>query len=158
MMGGATFFITTKIQDCAGVVLTEDLWNAWLESLFEYGSMEKVVFASNALLRALQGFGLNGLETRPGDSKLGMAITSYLSPFGTVNIVRHKQLAGATWGYSGIGIDLDSIEICPLRDTILNKLNLESQGTDAKVEEYFSEISARIMEEKKHAILRNFTV
>ena len=103
--GGALHYLTSNAQAIGGT-LTEAVFDAWCaDKAFKDGSDEKVLFASSFLISVLNGFSKAKLNTAIGQKKYGVAYTDYVTPFGTLSLVRHRLLEGAIYGKMGFVVD-----------------------------------------------------
>jgi len=133
---------------------TEAEFEAWLENAFEYGNVEKYLFASPAVVSMINGWAKGKLEVTMGEKNYGLTIIRYLSPHGTVNVIKHPLLTGTTYGNYAIMLDLECLTYRYLsnRDTKL-LTNRQNPGEDAIVEEYLTECGLQMEQEKRHAIM-----
>jgi len=133
---------------------TEAEFETWLESAFAYGNVEKYLFASAAVVSMINGWAKGKLEITQGEKNYGLTIIKYLSPHGTVNIIKHPLLTGTTYGNYAIMLDLECLTYRPLsnRDTKL-LTNRQAPGDDEQVDEYLTECGLMMELEKRHAIM-----
>ena len=117
----------TTIDVGAGTkTFDEDDWNGYLADASSFGDNERTFFSASEIIQRINKFGLDGLRTRPADSKLGIAVVSYTSPFMDVNLIRHRFLS-ATYGHSWFGIGIDFMDVS-LRFKLRTKLNVAIQA------------------------------
>ena len=133
---------------------TEAEFETWLEDAFKYGNTEKYLFASAAIVSMINGWAKGKLEITQGEKNYGLTILKYLSPHGTVNIIKHDLLTGTTYGNYAIMLDMETLTYRYLsnRDTKL-LTNRQNPGEDAVVEEYLTECGLMMELEKRHAIM-----
>lgn len=133
---------------------TEAEFETWLESAFANGNTEKYLFASAAVVSMINGWAKGKLEITQGEKNYGLTILKYLSPHGTVNIIKHDLLTGTTYGNYAVMLDLEALTYRYLtnRDTKL-LTNRQNPGEDAVVEEYLTECGLMIELEKRHAVM-----
>jgi len=138
----------------AANVDTEAEFEAWLEDAFKYGNTEKYLFTSAAVVSMINGWAKGKLEITQGEKNYGLTILKYLSPHGTVNIIKHDLLTGTTYGNYAIMLDMETLTYRYLsnRDTKL-LTNRQNPGEDAVVEEYLTESGLMMELEKRHAIM-----
>jgi hypothetical protein len=103
-MEGVLSWIQTNRMAVDGV-LGEGEFDAFLEMGFQYGSSTKVLLASQRLVRSINNFAKNRMETVNLEGSYGMDISEYRGPSGRVWIMSDRELKGAV--YSGYGILLD---------------------------------------------------
>lgn len=113
--------ITTIDVGAGTLTFNEDDWNGYLADASSFSDGEKTFFGAADILRRINKFGLEGLRTRPADSKLGIAVTSYVSPFVDVNIIRHRFM-NSSYGHAWFGIGIDFMDVS-LRYKMRTKLN-----------------------------------
>jgi hypothetical protein len=103
--GGVLHYLTSNAQAIGGT-LTEAVFDAWCaDKAFKDGSDEKVLFASSFLISVLSGFAKAKMNTTVAQNKYGVNYTDYVTPFGTLSIVRHRLLEGAVYGKMGFVVD-----------------------------------------------------
>lgn len=153
---GLLKFITTNVTSDVGT-LTKKAFDEFCATAFQYGSDEKICFASGILLSAISTIAGQVLQTRIGEETFGLSIKEYISPFGKLNLVYHKGLESL---YNGMGIvvDLPNIMYRPLkgRDTKL-KTNIQANDADEQKDEYITEAGLQVELEKTHAVISGVT-
>lgn len=156
--GGVDHFISTNASDMGGT-MTESEWEAYLRTGFRYGSKTKFVFASPIWISAISFWARGKLQMLPKDKTYGIAVTQFISPHGTVNLV-NCQLFGETTAYAGVAylVDLDGVKYRYLanRDTKL-KTHIEDPSADGEEDEYVSEVGLHFEQEKKSSYGYNVT-
>lgn len=156
--GGVDYFISTNASDMGGT-MTESEFEAWLRTGFRYGSKTKFVFASPIWISAISFWARGKLQMLPKDKTYGIAVTQFISPHGTVNLV-NCQLFGETTAYAGVAylVDLDGVKYRYLanRDTKL-KTHIEDNSADGEEDEYISEVGLHFEQEKKSSYGYNVT-
>ena len=103
-MEGVLHWIQTNRMAVDGV-LGEGEFDAFLEMGFQYGSSTKILLASQRIVRSINNFAKNRMETVNLEGSYGMDISEYRGPSGKVWILSDRELKGAV--YSGYGILLD---------------------------------------------------
>jgi hypothetical protein len=89
-------------------------------------------------------FGTGVIQTAPSDDTFGVAVKTWNSSHGPLNIVKHRMLEagvpGSGVGFGGIGYALDMTNVAwrPLQDTKLNP-GVQSNGDDNYKDEYLTE-------------------
>jgi hypothetical protein len=164
--GGALHFLTENNQ-AAGGELTETEWEEFVRTICRYGN-KKVLFASPLLLSVINGFAVGKLQTIQADrdTTYGINVQEYISAHGSIKLVKHNLLEGATWG--GYGIALDYTENPPeyrylngdgpggSRDTHL-KTNIQTPDQDGQKDEILTECGFAIKQIKKGGVLTGVT-
>jgi hypothetical protein len=141
--GGFKNFATQNAAD-AGGVLTEGEFFTALRPMFDFGSTEKWAFASPLAIDVLNGFPRGKLEVRQSEKTFGIRVMQYVSPHGTINIVKHPLLKGSTLGGQIWIIDGDVLRWRYLqnkrgsRDTHINK-EIQNNDVDGRKDEYFTD-------------------
>ncbi|OGZ28229.1 MAG: hypothetical protein A2562_00130 [Candidatus Nealsonbacteria bacterium RIFOXYD1_FULL_39_11] len=156
--GGVDYWLSTNATD-AGGTLTETEFEAWLRTGFRYGSNTKYLFAAPILVSAISTWARGKLQMLPKDKTYGIAVTQFLSPHGTVNIVNMKLFSEVTT-YAGYGylLDLDGLAYRYLTDSDTKlKTNIQANDADGEEDEYISEIGFQLEHEKKGSWLYNMT-
>lgn len=158
---GAVRYVTTNVTD-AGGTFTETEWNTVMRGAFDYGSDTKIGLASGLAISVLNAFALGKLETRQGDKTYGLAVMRYISPFGTVDLVRHPQFKGSYYGGYILILDMDEIKYRYLaneeesRNTHIRE-NIQAPGVDGRKDELLTEAGLQFGQEKKHALVTGIT-
>ena len=132
---------------------TEEEFETWLEDVFRYGSKEKYAFCSGAIMKMIAGFAKAKIEKVETEKSYGLVIIKYISPFGTLNLIKHDLFVGATYGNYVVALDMANATYCYLknRDTKLLK-GRETNDEDSVKEEYLTECGLKLELESTHAI------
>jgi len=157
--GGLDEFITTNRFACGGTMSENDLID-FTATCFRYavnpGRNRKLLICSREISAAISSFGLNKLRINDQATKAyGMAVTSYITPHGTLDIIQHRLMEN---GYSGMGmvIDPDGIFYRPLHNTQL-RTNIHAPDQDGFKDEYLTEASHQFVMEQAHGIITGVT-
>lgn len=142
--------ITQKEQN----VSTRDDFNDYLEVLFANGNTEKYLFSSPYVVGKINEFAMDKLQVVSGEKAFGLTILKYMSPFGTLNVIKHDLLKGDLYGKTGLGLDLEALTYRYLssRDTKL-LTNRQNPGEDSRVDEYLTECGLQMEQPERHAIV-----
>jgi hypothetical protein len=149
----------------AGGTLTEAGFETFLRGVFRYGSKNKTLFASPLLVSVLNAFSQNKLNTVVGADTYGVQVMKWVSPHGTVNIVKHNLLEGATYGGYGILLDMGRGNVSyryldggpgGSRDTKLLK-DRQAPDRDGLLDEWLTEAGLQFGEAKCHGVLTGVT-
>ena len=103
--GGVLHYATENHVTQGGGALTYAEWETFMRLLFEHGSQTKTVFVSPLVLSVLNEFARVQLQTAVGATTYGVKVMEMQSAHGTVQLVKHRELKGDTYGGYGIGID-----------------------------------------------------
>lgn len=132
---------------------TEAEFEAFLEDAFRYGNTEKYAFCGPAFVSQINIWAKNKLQIVQGEKTYGLTILKYVSPHGTLNIIKHDLLTGTKYGNYCVVLDMETLTYRYLstRDTKL-LTNRQTPGQDEIVEEYLSEVGLQMEQEERHAI------
>jgi len=161
-VGGLFDYISSNITSVGGN-LTESVMETFLRTAFRYGSQNKVMFVSPLVASAMSSFAQGKLALASVDTnKYGVSLGQYQSASGAVIQIMIKrdwldfQASGNQYGGIGVVVDMDDVKMRPLRDTVL-KPDRQANDEDSVKQEYLTEWSFEIGQEKKHAIIRGIT-
>lgn len=161
-VGGLFQYITSNITTVSGT-LTESVMETFLRTAFRYGSQNKVMFVSPLVASAMSSFAQGKLALPSVDTnKYGVSLGQYQSASGAVIQIMIKrdwldfQTGSNQYGGIGVVVDMDDVKMRPLRDTVL-KPDRQANDEDSVKQEYLTEWSFEIGQEKKHAIIRGIT-
>ena len=161
-VGGIFQYVTSNITSVGGN-LTESVMETFLRTAFRYGSQNKVMFVSPLVASAMSSFAQGKLALPSVDTnKYGVSLGQYQSASGAVIQIMIKrdwldfQASGNQYGGIGVVVDMDDVKMRPLRDTVL-KPDRQANDEDSVKQEYLTEWSFEIGQEKKHAIIRGIT-
>jgi hypothetical protein len=159
---GAIRYITTNVQD-AGGTLTETEWSTFMRTANEYTTgSNKLLIASRLILSVLNDFAQGKLETRQGESTYGLAVTRYVTPHGSVDVVPHPELRGAVYGGYAVLLDMDEVKYRYLaneeenRNTHIRE-NIQERDRDGRKDEMLTEAGLQFGLEKRHGLLTGIT-
>lgn len=160
--GGVFQYATTNLTASVGT-LTESVFESFLRKAFRYGSQNKGFFCSPLVASALSSFPQGKLAPpAPGITEYGVSLSSYQSASGAKVQIMVKRdwydFQNTSNQYGGIGVmlDMDDITMRPLRDTVL-KPDRQANDEDSIKQEYLTEWSFEMGNEKKHAIISGIT-
>lgn len=157
---GLFFFITTNVKDFAGAV-SIDGWENFMQDVFQSGSSEKLLLCGNQALNVLNKLARvhHTLTATPTSDTYGIQMTTWLTPYGTLQIKQHPLLSeNATFKSWGFIIDPARVVYRYLvgRDTQYLE-NRQSPGDDATKNEFMTECGLELQFENAHAIFKNAT-
>jgi len=152
--GGLDHFIQTNVLSPAGGTLVENDFIDFIREVFRYsvnpGSKSKVLFASGEVVASISSWGLDALRHNDKASDFhGFDVTSYVTSFGTLNIVHHPLLEGPYAGSAYI-VDMDGVSKKVLHGTEL-KTDIQDPDEDSRRGEYITEQGFMVAQEKCHA-------
>ena len=157
--GGMLSFLTANNYDAGGALTQTEFDNNVSESIFKYGSKEKILYSSARLLSVINGWAMNKLEIDLEAKKFGLSVFKYITPFGNYNIINGMHtLEGAVYGGYGIVIDPENIKYRPLEggDTKL-KTNIQDNSADGRIDEYLTEGGLEVRNKETHAVITGIT-
>ena len=149
------------IQDESGSTLTESEFITFLKKAFAHGRSNKYLFCSGTVLQAINNFSAGALRITPKDTTYGVQLSTYLSPWGTVNLVYNPLFTQDFDGYATM-IDFDTISYRFLggngknRDTKLY-MNRQNPGVDGVINEYITECGLERQGFERNAYLKGVT-
>lgn len=154
--GGVLESIATtpnKLEKTLATVTQAD-FDAFLQKVFEYGSTSKLCLASPSFLSLFTNWAKEKLYVTSNETKFGMNVMSYLTPFGELKLTKHPLLVD---GYDGYGIVLDMEEVAyrPLtgRDTQL-VTNIQAADEDGERDMYITEAGVQVKLPRKHGLIK----
>lgn len=152
---------SSYIQDESSSSLTEAEFIAFLKKGFQHGSTNKYLFCSGTVLQAINGFASGSLQITPKDKTYGVQISTYLSSWGSVNLV-YNPLFVQDYDGMAVLLDFDTLEYNYLnangknRDTKLY-INRQAPGVDGEINEYLTECGLGRHNFQKNALLKGVT-
>ena len=169
MAGGLYEFIVTFRRDINAATLSPDFFDTFLMDVFQYGSDDKVLFAAPAIVAQMSKWNRSGMGSQyaapEGGTVHGVKVDAFISgAYGyRVPVIVKKEFGEFPTANKGFGtyaflVDMDYVERRPLRDRD-TKLLTERQprGKDTVAQEYLTEMSWQIANEKAHGIIFGLT-
>jgi len=163
--GGAVEFVAQK-YDCLGAQMTADFFDKMLMDVMQYGSQNKVLFASPLVTYSMARWNRSGMgsqwEPTP-ENVHGVHVDAFISgAYGyRIPVVVKKEFGEFPTANGGYGtyaflLDMDYIVQRPLRDRD-TKLLVEQQpkGRDTYSAEYIREATYEFAHPRAHTILFN---
>ena len=159
LAGGLDNFITTNVLDAGGALTESELWE-WLGTVFRHGvggaSTRKACFAGQAFMNTVQSWGQAKLQTDSGaKQQYGFDASTLITPYGYLDLVYHPLLEQQFDGYAYI-VDMRGIQIGVLQPTVL-QTDIQANDEDGFKDQYLSELTFIIAQEKAHGIIKNIT-
>jgi Family of unknown function (DUF5309) len=155
---GVRSIIATNVTD-AGGTLTYQSFLPFSRNAFRYGASEKLLAAGPIVKEGLDFTAGNKILAQAGATMHGVQLKRYLTPNGTWNLATNYNMdTNSDLGDEAIGIDLASVEYCPL---VSNGQNLDTKifqdydPTNPKLikDLVFTQAGWRIRHEARHARL-----
>ena len=130
----------------------------WFESIFRYGSSEKILLASSRWITLLDNLGEAKLQTVPKDETYGIAVSRLLTHHGELYVIKHHLLEGP-YINRAIALDMECLKYRYLsgRDTKL-RTNIQANDADGVVDEYLTECGLEFRQPKRHGVATITTV
>lgn len=162
--GGVDEFISTNAT-AAGGTLTETEFEGFLRTVFRYGSNTRYLFSAPIVLSVISMWAQGKLQMFPKDKTYGIAISQYISPHGTINLVKELMLENAggvssTSYYGGYAFALELEEIVyrylQNRD-IQFETEIQHPGDDYYKDQYICEVGLEFHQERKMGVLTGVT-
>jgi hypothetical protein len=161
--GGIDYFLSTN-DTSAGGTLTESEFETFLRKTFRFGSNSRYLFAAPLILSVISLWAQGKLQIFPKDKTYGIAITQYLSPHGSLNLIKDNVLEYIDISYStyygGYAYAIE-LEDCVYRYIQNRDIQLETDiqapGDDSYKDQYICEVGCEFHNEKKHASLTGVT-
>lgn len=162
--GGIFHYITTNAT-AAGGALTESEFEGFLRSVFRYGSNTRYLFCSPLVVSVISLWAQGKLQMFPKDKTYGIAISQYLSPHGTVNLVKEIMLENAggvssTSNYGGyaVAVELEDVVYRYLQNRDVQfETEIQHPADDFYKDQYICEVGMEFHNEEKHAELTGVT-
>ena len=158
--GGLLQFVTAESD-------TDTLDEVELQTFFrhglEYGSKRKVFFCAPLVAQVISSFVEEDFQARPGDNIHGVKVDGVISGVSGQQIPvivkrewkRYGEAAGQ-YGTYGVLVDLDYVQLAPLRDTALLG-NRQANDADESMAEYLTEVSLKVERPEVHRWLVDVT-
>jgi hypothetical protein len=136
--------------------MTESEFEGFLRTVFRYGSDTRYLFCAPIILSVVSQWAQGKLQMFPKDKTYGIAITQYLSPHGTVNLVKEIMLenagsASSTSYFGGYGFAVELSEIIyrylQNRDVTM-ETDIQLPGDDLYKDQYICEVGCEFHQEK----------
>lgn len=158
--GGLYEFISSNVKDLSNSTLGEQGLDTFAEKVFQYGSMRKFMFAGSNVIKSINKFARDDIQTRSGDDTFGLRVNEYLTSFGTLDIVHHKLLSRHGNEDKAFIVDPEALTYRPLenndqeRDNTL-RMNIQKNDEDKLKSEYLTEAGFEWFNEEKHGVIIN---
>ena len=157
--GGVLEFIeagNSYVQNQSGPLTAPDL-NTFLREGFTYGNDTKMLFAGGLTLQAINEIARGQILTKPLETTYGMKISTWVTAFGTVNIVHNPLYVQDYAGYAFM-MDMECFvyRFMNNRDTSL-QTNIQAPDADGQVDQYLTECGLQREQAAKHALLKGVT-
>jgi hypothetical protein len=157
--GGVHEFImagNSYVQNQGGPLTAPDM-NTFLREAFTYGNDTKMIFAGGIVLQAINEIARGQILMAPISTTYGMKVSTWVTAFGTVNIVHDPLFVQDYAGYAFM-LDMESFvyRFMNNRDTSL-QTNIQAPDADGEVDQYITECGLQREQAPKHALLLGVT-
>ena len=157
--GGVLEFINSGnsyVQNQSGPLTAPD-FNTFLREGFTYGNDTKMLFAGGIVLQAINEIARGQILMKPVETTYGMKISTWVTAFGTINIVHNPLFVQDYAGYAFM-MDMESFayRFMNNRDTSL-QTNIQAPDADGEVDQYLTECGLQREQASKHALLLGVT-
>lgn len=159
---GVRSIIATNVTD-AGGTLTYQTFLPFSRLAFRFGASEKLLIAGPIVKEGLDFTSGTKILTQAGATMHGVQLKRYLTPNGTWNLATNYNMDNSSdLGDEAIGVDLASVEYCPLVNNGQNldtKIFQDYDPTNPKLikDLVFTQAGWRIRHEARHARLYDVT-
>lgn len=162
--GGIDYFISTTATD-AGGVLTEVEFETFLRTIFRWGSNTRYLLSAPLILSVISQWAQGKLQMFPSDKSYGIAISQYVSPHGTINLVKDVLLeeggtsaSSSYYGGYAYAIELEELVYRYLQNRDIQlETEIQVAGDDTYKDAYICEVGMEFHSEKKHGCLYGVT-
>lgn len=157
--GGVHEFMSSGnsyVQNQSGPLTAPDM-NTFLREAFTYGNDTKMIFAGGIVLQAINEIARGQILMAPLATTYGMKVSTWVTAFGTVNIVHNPLFVQDYAGYAFM-MDMEcfAYRFMNNRDTSL-QTNIQAPDADGEVDQYLTEAGLQRAQAAKHALLLGVT-
>lgn len=162
--GGLYEFVTTNVKNAAGT-LTKALLDTYFRDFLQHAHSSSVVFfVSPVIAQAISGFLRDAWQPTTPDAKLwGAKVDGFISGaygYRVPVIVKRDwndfSTSSTQFGGWGFSVDMENVKLRTLRNTALLR-DRQANDADTYDEEYLTELSVQISQEKHHGIVTGVT-
>jgi hypothetical protein len=156
---------SSRIWNVGGTLTEDDFIKKFLEPAFEFGSDNKILFASTKLMMAMGYWKWKKVDLKSGDKTLDLIFNKIDTPIGILTLVHHRQLdtpnAGANGtaanGSYGLVLDMKAPlaikQEMPLTKFTLYEPYKNPSGYSARKEEIVEVCGLKAADLNRHAYL-----
>lgn len=162
--GGLFEYIVTNVQNAAGA-LTKTLLDTYMRGFLQHqGEQNGVLFVSPVVAQAISGFLRDVWQPTTVDTRLwGAKVDGFISgAYGyKVPVIVKKDwndfsTANSQYGGWAFYVNMDNVQLNVLRDTELLK-DRQANDADSYDEEYLTEYTVKVEQERTHGIITGVT-
>ena len=141
-----------------GAMTEKDFDDALIENIFAYGSKQKIMFCGAKVAGHLQQFGKNRWQPTVMEGTYGVNLTQYSTFAGDLMVHLHPQFRQVP-GMENAAVIIDfpyvSYRYLEGRDTQLLR-DRQAPDADQVKHEYLTECGLELLQDKTHAIIKNW--
>jgi len=159
--GGLFYWIKTNAMD-AGGGFSEDEFNTFARTVFRYGAKRKVLMGSPLATSVLNTFPMSKVRIAQSETKYGINVTTFVSPFGQMGLVTNWELEGSKYGGVLIAYDQDNVRYRYLQNSKANRdshvnTNIQAPDADTRRDEWMTEMGLDVSLEKTAGVVTGIT-
>lgn len=159
---GAVASVTTNVTAAGGALSETSFWAA-LRPAFRYGSRSKTAFGSILALEVLNQYARSKVVVNDnGSGKYGVNMKQFQSTQGTIDLVTHYLLEGATYGGYLLILDMANVKYRYLansagsRDSHIRE-NIQAPDADTRKDEWLAEVGLQVSQNATHSLITGIT-
>ena len=154
LMGGLFQFLEDEFES-RDITSDETEFNSFLKDAFWYGSSEKIMIASPAVLQEIDKFARDRLDTRSQEETYGLSISTYISTHGRLHLLS-TQMFENDYEEMAVVLDMENISIMPFAgyNTTL-RTNIQENDRLGWKDEYLTQMTLKVRLPKTHRVLDN---
>lgn len=152
--GGIDQFITTNRIDLGGGIGWGDI-GYLMNVATRYGSSRKIWLCGRDARQQIDSLGIQYVEIKQSESKLGMAVQGFRTSFGDVMLLTHHGLDNAVADRIVV-IDPEHIAIAELR-ALKHQKNIQENDRDGRKHQFLAELGLWLDTEKAHMMVTGVT-
>lgn len=161
--GGLYEFVTTLVKNAAGT-LTKGLLDTYMRDFLQHGEQNGILFVSPVVAQAISGFLRDAWQPTTVETRLwGAKVDGFISgAYGfKVPIIVKKDwndfsTSSGQYGGWAFYVNMDGVELPVLRNTELLR-DRQANDADSYDEEYLTEFTIKVSQERQHGIISGVT-
>lgn len=161
--GGLYEFVTTLVKNAAGT-LTKGLLDTYMRDFLQHGEQNGILFVSPVIAQAISGFLRDAWTPTTVETRLwGAKVDGFISgAYGfKVPIIVKKDwndfsTSSGQYGGWAFYVNMDGVELPVLRNTELLR-DRQANDADSYDEEYLTEFTIKVSQERQHGIVTGVT-
>lgn len=161
--GGLFEFVITNVKNAAGS-LTKALLDTYMRDFLQHGEQNGVLFVSPVVSQAISGFLRDAWQPTSVETRLwGAKVDGFISGaygFKVPVVVKRDwndfSTANGQYGGWAFYVNMDGVGLQTLRNTELLR-DRQANDADSYDEEYLTEFTIKVKQERKHGIISGVT-